>query len=700
MSTSIGHIGWWWCGWFAGLFILSACPEDATTLTQIVVVIDSDLHVPDQLDHVQIEISGAKEARVIDAPVDTEEHKLPRSLGLLYSGGPLGPIRVVARGQHGGETVVERMAEVHFEKDRTLKLALPLTRACVELATPCEVDQTCDQGVCVPAAVSLPVFDGDDGSFITDAGTWVIPVDAAVRDAGVDPDTGADAGVDAGRAPPTCTIQSPEDGDRFYAGDEISFAGSCLGAEGESFDLRWASTLAKKVGSGSAFTNSKLDIGTHEISLCAQGTSACASPVQIVVEALPEVHATITGLVQQGASDELYSADAELVAQGEGTGVPPLELTWIDSFAGEVARGAQCTFSAPLLPGRHLLRLVVKDARGRVASAERGFVARAPGRASLFETYALASSVLSTSGAIKALASDGNFHYVGTDAGYVLKVEAAIPESMSPSVTPTGLSEPRPEVRGLFLHESSNTLYLATSSDVQTCDVTNGTVKNCAKLTLGNFGSSMPRCVRRVSQEGADYVIVGTGAGVWVGASTMLDQGSLRATSSDVSALAQSAGKLWIAGSKGLLGYTLGAAGGLSGEPAQLAGGPNGLGVMAAAGEAVWAAPNSGVLRYDASGETWTTWTTSYTEADFGRLVHNEVRSLAITHPVIDGLAHDVIWIATAAGLSRFDPAVESFTTYTKADGLPDNSVLRVVALPSNELLLATPAGLAIHRGQ
>jgi hypothetical protein len=547
----------------------------------------------------------------------------------------------------------------------------------------------------VAVALNLPTFNGDDGPFLVDAGPADPDGSAAISDASDDADGGGDASVQA----PRCTIDSPTEDQRlYYQGDPITFVGSCTSPQGEPLDAHWNSTLAKKqLGNGRELTRDNLVVGSHEITLCANGTSACSDPLQIVVEPLPELSVAISSLAQQGSGEGVYRAEAALVASGTGSGVPPLEFTWIDSLAGEVCTGAKCTFEAPMVPGRHTLRLVAIDGRGRKIKAERSFIVHAPGRSALFEIYERANAVLT--GTIKALASDGNFHYVGTDAGYVVQVPADMAETVYP-ITPTGSMAPRPEVKGLFVHASSNTLYFATSADVQSCDITNGTVKNCVTLTLGNLATAQPRCVRRLSYESTDYLVVGTSTGLWVGANSMLDQGNLRESGAEFNALTESAGKLWIAGSTGLSGYTLGSGGGFAGSPQKYAAAPSALSALAASEDLVWAVPSSGFARYDGDAASWTSWTMSYAEAEFGRLVHNEARSIAITHPLIDGGAHDVIWVGTSAGLSRFDPAIPSFTSYSKVDGLADNSVLQVVALPSNEVLVASPSGLSVYRGQ
>src|SRR5262249_541468 len=73
------------------------------------------------------------------------------------------------------------------------------------------------------------------------------------------------------------------------------------------------------------------------------------------------------------------------------------------------------------------------------------------------------------------------------------------------------------------------------------------------------------------------------------------------------------------------------------------------------------------------------------------------------TYTTADGLARDYIirivrdsrgflWIGTSEGLSRFDGY--QFTTYTRADGLPHHSVRDVLGTRSGQYWIATGAGL------
>lgn len=159
--------------WLAAAAALGACKEPSP-LTQIVAVVDSDLAVPSELDRIAIEVEHVQLSEAAEA--DLREGGLPRSLGLVHAGGPLGPIEVIARGQLGDAQVVERRAVVAFVRDRTLELRLPLTRKCAERHAPCKNETTCDEGQCVPAEQSeLPAYDGLIEPFLQDAGVRLEP---------------------------------------------------------------------------------------------------------------------------------------------------------------------------------------------------------------------------------------------------------------------------------------------------------------------------------------------------------------------------------------------------------------------------------------------------------------------------------------------------------------------------------------------
>jgi hypothetical protein len=141
----------WRCGAIA-LLAAQACDGD---LTELVVVVDTDLRVPEELDRVVL----VADSTAIGGPVHERSAglsgpgalALPLTLGLVHSSGPLGPIRVTALGRHGSEDVVARRAEVGFVARRSTALVLHLSRTCVGVR--CAEGETCSEGVCRPAVV-------------------------------------------------------------------------------------------------------------------------------------------------------------------------------------------------------------------------------------------------------------------------------------------------------------------------------------------------------------------------------------------------------------------------------------------------------------------------------------------------------------------------------------------------------------------
>ena len=227
--------------------VCSAC---SSPRTEIIVAVDSDLSVPAELDQVTIQVTapdGTNSSSV--AALGGSNAVLPRTLGLGYESGPLGPFLVRALGQKGGSTVVTRSARVYFVLERTVLLRLDLLRAC--MGTVCAGDTTCAHGGCRSLDIAsselsdwtgtLPppigATDGgptdagsrpdsgpmtrdsgpmmsDSGPMVTDAGP--APVDAGF-DAGVDGgfdagfDAGRDAGTDAGCTPMTKVCNGRDD---------------------------------------------------------------------------------------------------------------------------------------------------------------------------------------------------------------------------------------------------------------------------------------------------------------------------------------------------------------------------------------------------------------------------------------------------------------------------------------------------------
>src|SRR5687768_433928 len=97
--------------WLACLLLLGACGESAPVLTEVLVVVDSDLAVPGQLDELVFRVQGPSgDERVTSATLGTGDQALPRSLALVHSGGALSPLTVRVEGLQQGSVVLARTA--------------------------------------------------------------------------------------------------------------------------------------------------------------------------------------------------------------------------------------------------------------------------------------------------------------------------------------------------------------------------------------------------------------------------------------------------------------------------------------------------------------------------------------------------------------------------------------------------------------
>ena len=183
--------------------IVAGCSVEPT---RIVVVTQTDLAVPAELDALTIEvdataIGGSQQVRM--TPLDGDRVAPPIVLAIVHDGGELGPITVRVWGFHEGEVVVERAARLSFVPGRSVLLRVDLVRACRD--HDCEGGRSCEAGACVPLDVdaqSLPTWAGreglptlprDPGDAGASADAWVAPDDAWAPpdDAAVAPDGGA-----------------------------------------------------------------------------------------------------------------------------------------------------------------------------------------------------------------------------------------------------------------------------------------------------------------------------------------------------------------------------------------------------------------------------------------------------------------------------------------------------------------------------
>jgi hypothetical protein len=181
------------------LSLLLSCSQEAPR-TQLIVVVDSNLEIPSELEEIEVVATGPKDARhEATAVLGADHESLPRFLALAYESGELGPITIQVRGKLSDDVVLSRAAEVSFVRGRSLVLPLHLARSCLNVR--CPRDQTCTERGCESPTLDeseLEEWSGEkpeleeqtkDAGDAPDAG----PMDAGRRDAG-----GTDAGSEAG----------------------------------------------------------------------------------------------------------------------------------------------------------------------------------------------------------------------------------------------------------------------------------------------------------------------------------------------------------------------------------------------------------------------------------------------------------------------------------------------------------------------
>jgi alpha-tubulin suppressor-like RCC1 family protein len=185
--------------------------------TQIIVTVDSDLHVPSQLDALKIDVFKDTQtgAPSWTRPTALSEDMLPLSLALNSEDGKARWVTVRVQGSvhtPSGQSVqvVERVARARFERGRALRLEIDLLSSCaasvadgrvVHEAVACPAQQTCgEHGMCEPVTrASLPEYSGlpakrperDAGAGPSDAGEQDSQITSAEPDAGPgEPDAG------------------------------------------------------------------------------------------------------------------------------------------------------------------------------------------------------------------------------------------------------------------------------------------------------------------------------------------------------------------------------------------------------------------------------------------------------------------------------------------------------------------------------
>jgi len=190
---------------FACLLLLCLAASCSDDVTELVVVVASDLAVPAEIDAITVKIEAPSGAiRQTSVPLfGSGSITLPATLALYPTTNVLGPVRIEGVATVGGSEVVTRTIRTSFVPGQRRMVVLWLSRGCVGV-TCSGADETCVGGGCEPIDVpseSLPPWTGvlpalGDGGVEggmdggpTDGGRDAGPLVEAICSDGADNDT-------------------------------------------------------------------------------------------------------------------------------------------------------------------------------------------------------------------------------------------------------------------------------------------------------------------------------------------------------------------------------------------------------------------------------------------------------------------------------------------------------------------------------
>lgn len=170
---------------FALSLLVALLSPGCATRTEVLLVVDSDIPGLNQITVSSTSPSGTMQSS--SAVIGTGDLPLPRTLGMTWSSGPLGPYTVLVTGYHNGVALVSRTASFSFVQNQTRILHLDLLLRC-QIVT-CPSGQSCGESGCAPIAVPESALDPYTGTIPgrgADGGPQDGGVDAPLYDAGLD----------------------------------------------------------------------------------------------------------------------------------------------------------------------------------------------------------------------------------------------------------------------------------------------------------------------------------------------------------------------------------------------------------------------------------------------------------------------------------------------------------------------------------
>ena len=189
-------------GWVT-MAMLAALVSGCASRTEVIVAVDSDIATIDQI---TITVTGPTGVvQTSNATIGAGQPSLPRTLGLTWSSGALGPYTAVATGLRAGSIIVSRSAIFSFVQGETRVVRIDLITRCQ--GAHCAAGMTCGEQLCRAAQLApnelLPYTGTIDHS--PDAGGPAVDMGVPPTDMGIVRDVGGgpiDMGVDMFVMPP------------------------------------------------------------------------------------------------------------------------------------------------------------------------------------------------------------------------------------------------------------------------------------------------------------------------------------------------------------------------------------------------------------------------------------------------------------------------------------------------------------------
>ena len=270
--------------------------------TEVILAVDLDARAEAMVDRLSVEvIDPTGMSRFATAPIS----ELPRTLGLSWSQGPLGPFTVRVIGERRATPLITRIARFTFVRGETHVLRIVLTGNCIGQA--CSASQTCAASGCRSWEIEPGEFEPWTGSISRpDGGLDAGPVDAftprfdawmPLPDVRIQPDVFADD-PDAFIDDPDAFIDDPDAfvnaPDAFVPNPDAADPGSldacmprpetcnglddnCNGAADETFDLNTDRNHCGRCGNACMLPNAsdRCRGGMCEIRMCDMAFEDC-----------------------------------------------------------------------------------------------------------------------------------------------------------------------------------------------------------------------------------------------------------------------------------------------------------------------------------------------------------------------------------------------------------------------------------------